>query len=1169
MKNIKYITLLLLFFCKYTSAQYVDSTFKVTYKNNKLYVNNQHPYNLWFVNQRDYFFDISDTSLLGQVISFSFTNDAFQNNLPNISGYYQKKGKEGEAKSYIKINIPFKDIYPNPISVIYLYNEKKEKNGNKIYFSNYKNENFSFFNNRMYLKYNLTQQFDNKLGDYLNKNVPFAGNEEIGLYVDLNNDKNLDLIFATDQLFHKGAKFNTGKLMIPIYFTIEHKNELEEPLRIKITNEDLSSPNSKPKTLLHNWDIKSEIDLDGDGMKELINWGEHYHVESNPLWKDVASQLGLIKDIDYGSSNGNQTFYDSVFYNRRFRYYKIDSNRLIDKKDLIPEYNQLTGSFFGSSGDVDKDGDNDIVLKSNRGLGIILYNDGKGLFNTSKDLAEIPRVYFNEGFTRSDAYHYPYLVDMNNDGYQDWIVSLAAPSPNTPIRLIYYPNKSGTFDIANPVDIFPYNSNYNADNFLSYGVIQVKQADLNNDGKIEIIFLFAHQSNQDYLKILPRNIFKIISISNNELIDVTSEYFSKDLNIIETGTTMKGFNIIDVNNDGYLDLVPRFEIYNPKFHNWFPEGSWRGYWNNKTDFQYFESNGKLFEIKSLGKFIKYEGNTNDIDPQKLSEGEGILNMIELVDLNRDGNLELFHYFQGQGILNKNINDFSLKSKEIEIKDNTGIGTFLTSLKIDGYDSSKIEFYNVDTTFKDLITIKNKNELYLNTSLYNYDKKNITLNIKYIHTTLNISGMGYLKINILPSLPNKSNINSINSDTSNNIKICIKPPLLFNLKIDSLENIEKFILNISSDSTFKTFKNYESIISNFKIENITPGKYYIRSKNLNKNGEGEFSYIKYIVIDSFPSSPPEYIFNFCKDNLPKQLNITPSIGNDIYWYESMTALNNINTNNLSVTINEAGVKYLFISQVNKFSGCESPRTKITIKVNPIPDKPKFNTTKFSFCSGDSLKLSITNVNKGDTLKWYFGTKSDITNVANKTFTDSSKVFVTRTDSLGCMISSDTIQLKKYAIPSSPSLARDTANNLVASINGITWYKDGVKITDTTQKIKPTTNGIYTATTTQNGCTSALSQGYYYITNGVANLTNGEYFKISPNPTSGELNINYKISSSKNVSISVFDMNGRAVLLNKKVESGSKINLGSVSEGNYIIQAKDGSGRLISSQKLVKE
>ena len=73
----------------------------------------------------------------------------------------------------------------------------------------------------------------------------------------------------------------------------------------------------------------------------------------------------------------------------------------------------------------------------------------------------------------------------------------------------------------------------------------------------------------------------------------------------------------------------------------------------------------------------------------------------------------------------------------------------------------------------------------------------------------------------------------------------------------------------------------------------------------------------------------------------------------------------------------------------------------------------------------------------------------------------------------------------------------------------------------------------------------------------------------NPTSGELNINYRFSSSKDVYISVIDMNGRNLFLNRKINSGSKINLESVSKGNYIIQVKDKTGRLITSQKVVKE
>lgn len=233
------------------------------------------------------------------------------------------------------------------------------------------------------------------------------------------------------------------------------------------------------------------------------------------------------------------------------------------------------------------------------------------------------------------------------------------------------------------------------------------------------------------------------------------------------------------------------------------------------------------------------------------------------------------------------------------------------------------------------------------------------------------------------------------------------------------------------------------------------------------------------------------------------------------------------------------------------------------------KPKFSTNKFSLCSNDSLKISITNINKGDTIKWYFGTKSDLTNVNNKTFTDSTKLFVTRTDSLGCMISSDTIQITKYTIPSPPTISRDADNNLVASMNGITWYKDGVKIADTTQKFKPTTNGLYTATTTQNGCTSSISQSYYYLTSSLINLSTGEYFKISPNPTSGDISIDYKLNTTKDLYITINDINGKAIISNQKIRPGNKVNLRGLISGSYVVVVKEKDGRLITTQKIVKE
>jgi hypothetical protein len=233
------------------------------------------------------------------------------------------------------------------------------------------------------------------------------------------------------------------------------------------------------------------------------------------------------------------------------------------------------------------------------------------------------------------------------------------------------------------------------------------------------------------------------------------------------------------------------------------------------------------------------------------------------------------------------------------------------------------------------------------------------------------------------------------------------------------------------------------------------------------------------------------------------------------------------------------------------------------------KPIFEKSKYFLCGDDSVSIKINNFSKNDSTAWFKNNKLFTTNIQQIIFKSTDTIYVTKIDTNGCSKTSDVLLIDKYPKPSTPILSRDSENNLVASINSITWYKEGVKIADTTQKIKPNINGIYTATTTQNGCTSSISQGYYYITNAVSNLSNGEYFKVSPNPTSGELNINYRFSNNKDVYISVININGRNVILNKKINSGSKINLGSFSKGNYIIQINDKTGRLITSQKLVKE
>jgi len=234
------------------------------------------------------------------------------------------------------------------------------------------------------------------------------------------------------------------------------------------------------------------------------------------------------------------------------------------------------------------------------------------------------------------------------------------------------------------------------------------------------------------------------------------------------------------------------------------------------------------------------------------------------------------------------------------------------------------------------------------------------------------------------------------------------------------------------------------------------------------------------------------------------------------------------------------------------------------------KPIFNTNKYSICGPDSLKLTVTNINKGDTLKWYFGTKSDLTNVSNKTFLDTTKLFVTRTDTLGCVISSDTIQITKSSIPASPVIIRDTSNSLVSNASiGNVWYKDGTAITDTTQKIKPSAVGSYTVKTTQNGCVSALSSPYYFLVTDVINLSTNEFIKLAPNPFINQLNFDFAVKGYQRLNIEVYDLaTGMKVATKQNLTAGVPITLGQLSAGTYIIKVSSNDNKIVQQFKMVK-
>ena len=173
-------------------------------------------------------------------------------------------------------------------------------------------------------------------------------------------------------------------------------------------------------------------------------------------------------------------------------------------------------------------------------------------------------------------------------------------------------------------------------------------------------------------------------------------------------------------------------------------------------------------------------------------------------------------------------------------------------------------------------------------------------------------------------------------------------------------------------------------------------------------------------------------------------------------------------------------------------------------------------------------------------------------------------------MGCTKFSDSVLLKSYALPSTPTISRDTANNLVSSAAvRNTWFKDAAAISDTTQKIKPSGAGSFTVKTSENGCTSLASNAYYYLVTDIINLSADEFIKLAPNPFHGQLNFDFSVKGYQKLNVEVFDLTtGTKRASQQNVLPGSVLSFGNLTPGTYIIKVSSNDQKLSHQFKMIK-
>jgi len=233
------------------------------------------------------------------------------------------------------------------------------------------------------------------------------------------------------------------------------------------------------------------------------------------------------------------------------------------------------------------------------------------------------------------------------------------------------------------------------------------------------------------------------------------------------------------------------------------------------------------------------------------------------------------------------------------------------------------------------------------------------------------------------------------------------------------------------------------------------------------------------------------------------------------------------------------------------------------------KPIFEKNDYGFCPSDSVKIQLTNINKSDLYFWRINNKSVDLSGPSIYVKNPDTVYVVKLDSLGCITNSDTIKIMKYALPQAPVISRGNDNFLTSNYTfGNSWFFESTNLSDTASKIKPIQQGFYTVRSTILGCPSALSLPYFYLTTAVNDFRLNKLVQVSPNPTKGLLQIKITDASITNISVVIRDVNGITRVNRFKLKKEATLDINHFEKGVYQILFYDLSGKMISSNKIIK-
>ena len=871
-------------------------------------------------------------------------------------------------------------------------------------------------------------------------------------------------------------------------------------------------------------------------------------------------------DLYSGGSGDTTDFYsNSIFLVWNPQKNVFENKNLLNDKSLP--------NFFGSPHSVYLNDDDyvDIVFIcssanfNNHFYDVAIFlSDGKGGYdlkycNLFPDYAQ---KFFSEGFGD--------IGDLNGDGIPDvvtnhnshtmiyWGTKEAPYFSNK--NYVDFPSDTANFKTYNPFgDIFP----------QAAEVFTSKIYDVNNDGLNDIVFGTSEDKisriiiNQGNGRFNNKGLIMLPKFKTNQSNFDNEDYIIDELNgdglndLIVTNhtsdyTTWNLFTYIQQKDNTFkVDTsIIEYTINSKRIGSWKP----------RLIYCDFNGDGK--------KDITYTDDAANLD----ADTAGIILLKKSVFIRRDNKFiedDYYKYDKYGALLKKYIgyepyNDFCKFIKKPIFKNDRNYNEGVAVCKGDTINISitnnlkgeKIDWYKLDG--KALST--NVDKLAFNDTATFYVIKTDSLNCKIISDTISMKRPYTLIYS--PSVKDTTvcqNITSFNLSTLDN-------------------NPSNGLRWYTKDSIGAIYSIIAPLINPVNTTDIV---YYVSQYPKLTDGNGNFldngcesPRVKITVkINPAPASPSVKDTAYCNNISADTLKASSLTGHSLNWYGTSATGGTASILGSKPTTTTVGSFNYYVSQKNNTTGCEGARAKIGVTINPLPIAPIVRDTNYcNNATSDTIRL---NASSGATLLWYGtnatgGTGSSSAIKPSTSTVGAANYYLSQIiTATGCEGPRSKVVVTTKPIPSAPALSRDTANFLLSGAPGTTWYKDGSAITDTAQKYKPAAAGSYTAKTTTNGCTSVISAAYYYLVTDIIHLSKDEFIKLAPNPFVNQLNFDFIVKGYQKLNIEVYDVaTGSKVATQQNITAGTKIQLGQLARGTYIIRITSNDNKIAHQFKMVK-